>query len=168
MSSQPPEGTQPLSEEEEKQKKALIEMLYKVSVDNIAQIKNRQWEVTKWVLAANVVLFIPIAIKGNELPDILLILIFLVSLALLALVLSLFPRTQSSLKYERKELRCYKERYGCPFKQAAGFINREDEEIARERFWFDWLIWAPMLAVASLSSVATIAAALTELCQRGP
>jgi hypothetical protein len=153
--------------ETEKAKKELVKFLYPISVDNIAQLKNRQWEVTKWVLAANVALFIPIAIRENELPDTLLKLIAAVSFVLAALAFSLIVSAQYSLCRERGALDRYKADYGPPFRD----IDPPPERFSCkwfERHLIDFFIWAPMLAVATLSSVATIAAALAVLCQRGP
>lgn len=154
MSRDSSDPTQSLSDVADQEEKSLIEKLYGIAINDIAQLKNRQWDVTKWVLAANVALFIPIAIKEEELPTGMLCAIATLSFFLGMLAAATILKTQWSLKSTRECLEGYRTRHGGAFNAAYG--GREKRHTS---FWYDGLVWVPMLGIALISSVVTIYAA---------
>lgn len=168
MSDEPSAPAQPPPDIDDPETKSLIEKLYGISIDDIRQLKNRQWDVTKWVLAANVALFIPIAIGEWQLPTCMLYAIAALSLLLGFLAGFSILKTQRSLQLTRQILERYRDRHAA-LKDA--HACGEDPEPKKPKPWFDrpdqdsfcydWQIWLPMLIIVLMSAVATMLAAIT-------
>lgn len=143
--------------------KEQIETLYNSSIEHIRDLKARQWEVTKWVLAANVVLLFPIvtgetadAAAGNSV----LLAIAALSLLLGALGGWTIYRTQCSLRDTRQQQRNWRRAH--PELAKADRIGKVDPEpeTGRSSLGYDYPIWLLMLGIVAASAVATIWAAI--------
>jgi hypothetical protein len=144
----------PPTEEE----KRLIETLYTISIDDIRQLKNRQWDVTKWVLAANVALLIPIAIKPVEgvLPSLIVAAIVLVGGALWILAWATVLKTQASLAGTRTRQKKWRDEHS----ELAAAYGKGGEKQNHTSFFYDFWVWFPMLAISATASLSTIMGAL--------
>lgn len=135
--------------------KKLIETLYQISINDIAQLKNRQWDVTKWVLAANVGLLIPIVIGTTPPEPGILRAIAALSAGLAFLAIATILKTQCSLAATRGRQR----KWRCRHRELGKANMIAGKKKGHESFCYDWQVWLPMLLIALGSSCATVSAA---------
>ena len=120
---------------------------------------------TKWVLAANVGLLVPIVIAETPPATFVRCAITTLSLALGILAGATILKTQCSLRGRRLDQRKWRTKH--PALAAADKIVRpKDGEKSDSHYSFcnDWEIWLPMLAISLFSSAATIVATVFAAC----